>query len=103
MAKWLLLKLLRRGAIINTTAQKPIVMRNMISQLHKIGDTILGFLIGLGVMLMLISLGLAAYNATKKWDGYLYSQVDCIKLQQIENEIYKVNSCNGDVEPLEKE
>ncbi len=46
-----------------------------------------------------IFFGFAAFN----WDGRLHPQTKCFELQEISGELFKVNTCTGDIKKVEIE
>lgn len=37
-----------------------------------------------------------------KWDGHLYDRKDCVKIQETTTAIYKIDTCSGETEELER-
>jgi hypothetical protein len=35
-----------------------------------------------------------------QWDGHLHEQKSCYELKKIDNKMYKLNTCNGDIEEM---
>lgn len=61
------------------------------------GSSGLSFLIGLGLWGAIAVAGILSLIFLLLNDGYIYSKENCVKLQQIEGKIYKVNSCTDSV------
>lgn len=59
----------------------------------EISHSQLGYWIG-------ISLFVFANSVALKWDGHLFDRKDCVKIQKIDNFIYKVDTCSGKTELL---
>ena len=59
----------------------------------EIAHSQMGYLIGFGFMVLAIGIG-------SKWDGHMYDRKDCVKIQKVDNLIYKVDTCSGETELL---
>lgn len=48
-----------------------------------------------------VGLPMTALILGNKWDGRLFEQKECFKIQEIRGEVYKLNTCTGELMPLE--
>jgi len=59
----------------------------------EIAHSPMGYLIGFGLMMLAASVG-------TKWDGHIYDRKNCVKIQKVDNLIYKVDTCSGQTKLL---
>ena len=64
----------------------------------RLGDSALGSGLGIGLMMLAFIGGGAGLIAASRWDGHLHPQQGCVQLQKIDGQLFKVNSCTGEVE-----
>jgi len=61
--------------------------------------------LGSGLVALAMAIGFVGFflaiSAGSKWDGHLHSQEKCFVLQEISGKIFKVNTCTGEVVPLD--
>ncbi|KAB1443084.1 hypothetical protein [Pseudodesulfovibrio senegalensis] len=57
-----------------------------------------GFALILLAMMSPFIVGFIAY----KWDGHFFPQENCWKVQEVNGRIFKVNTCNGEVEEIKE-
>lgn len=57
-------------------------------------DTPFPYLLGMGLMVALATLA-------SKWDGHIYNREGCVRLQVIEKQAFKVDTCSGHVEKFD--
>ncbi len=53
-----------------------------------------------GFIAIAFTLGLAIWTCAKRWDGHLYPQENCWKVQEVNGQVFKVNTCTGEVEEI---
>jgi hypothetical protein len=70
---------------------------NILRAAEGLGSSGLSLLVGLGLWGLIAVFGALALIFLLLNDGYIYSKENCIKLQQIEERVYKINSCTDTV------
>lgn len=56
----------------------------------------------LGFMFIGLALMMGLGSAAAKWDGHIFPQENCWKVQEINGRIFKVNTCSGEVEEIKE-
>lgn len=75
---------------MNTDSTKT---ENILKAAEGLGSSGLSLLVGLGLWGLIAVCGALALIFLVLNNGYIYNKENCIKLQQIDSKIYKVNSC----------
>ena len=70
---------------------------NILRAAEGLGSSGISLLVGLGLWGAIAIMGVLALIYLVLNDGYIYSRTDCVKLEQIDGKIYKVNSCTDEV------
>lgn len=70
---------------------------NILRAAEGLGSSGFSFLVGLGLWGLIAVFGALALIFLILNDGYIYSKENCIKVQQIEDRVYKINSCTDTV------
>ena len=71
---------------------------------EKISDSkglvAVGNALGWGITALAIALNFVAMALQTKWDGRLFPERQCFKLQEVGGRVFKVNTCTGDTVEL---
>ena len=62
----------------------------------KFGDSSLGEGLGLCLILTGPFVAGALIIAASQWDGHLYDRKGCVQLQEVNGQIFKMDTCTGD-------
>lgn len=72
-------------------------VENILKAAEGLGSSGISILVGLGLWGLIAVLGALGVLFLFLNDGYIYSKEDCIKLQQVDERLYKINSCTDEV------
>lgn len=76
---------------------------NILRAAEGLGSSGLSLLVGLGLWGAIAIFGILGFLFLMLNNGYIYNRENCIKLQQINERIYKINSCTDEVSELKIE
>lgn len=65
-----------------------------------LGSSGISLLVGLGLWGAIAILGVLGLLFIILNDGYIYSKEDCVKLEEVDGRIFKVNSCTDQVSEI---
>jgi len=63
----------------------------------QLGDSDFGSSLGIGLGILGSFAAIAMIVAASKWDGHLYNRKDCVTLKEIKGQVYKVDTCTGNI------
>jgi hypothetical protein len=66
----------------------------------ELGNSSFGSNLGFGLAFLGIYAGLALMMFGSKWDGHLFDKKGCVQIQEIKNQLYKVDTCDIKVLPV---
>ncbi|EHU8078478.1 hypothetical protein VCSRO25_3474 [Vibrio cholerae] len=58
--------------------------------------------IGLGVFALAFFMSIPMLMLASKWDGKLHEEKQCFAIKEIEGKAYKLNTCTGDLEVIDR-
>ncbi|GAB3535485.1 hypothetical protein [Photobacterium alginatilyticum] len=63
--------------------------------LAAIGDGL-----GMGIVALAFCMAFPMLMFASKWDGKLHEEKQCYEIKEIENRVYKLNTCTGDLNEI---
>lgn len=76
---------------------------NILRAAEGLGSSGISLFVGLGLWGLIAIIGVLGILFLLLNNGYIYNKENCIKLQQIEGIVYKINSCTNEVVELKHE
>jgi hypothetical protein len=59
----------------------------------EIAHSQMGYFIGMAIFMFVVSVA-------TKWDGHLFDRKGCIEIQEKNGQLFKVDTCSGDIEQI---